>query len=281
MKEKVFLIGESSKISKIIKYHLKSKYTFLGSSRRHESEYYLDLRNIHNRNLDLPKNTQKVIITSGMTSILECEKNPVEAYQTNVVGTCHLINQLEKLKINYLFISSSAVFSMNAINLFEESSREPSCVYGMNKKEVEDYIISSNYGSILRLTKLIDSNFSLLLKWHKRLVSNMHIEAFEDLKIAPVTPKSLSNWIDYWLRNSQKGIYHISSSNEISYYRLALELANYFKLSTNLIHSKKCCLLEDKPLYIPIEANLKAKDKRSLISPINDEILEIWKNISN
>ncbi len=280
MKETIYLIGKDSKVSQIIQCYLKDKYTFIGSSRQQGCQNYLDLNHLNSKTLNLPHGIKKVIINAGITSIEKCENNNSDTYRANVIGTCNLINMLEKLDIKYLFMSSSTVFSVESQDLYEDSTRQPSCVYGMQKKQVEDHILSLRNGSILRMTKLIDPRFKLILDWYKQLSNNLPINSFKDLKLAPITPKLLASWIDSWIINPESGAYHISSSSDLSYFQLGLELASIWNFSPKLVKGSECLKLKNKPIYIPSQANLNLKKQRSLISPINDEVLEISKIIS-
>ena len=62
-----------------------------------------------------------------------CERNNVEAYKTNVVGTINILNYMSNVS-KFIFVSSAAVYAASDKPLIEDKSKlEPFDIYGLTK----------------------------------------------------------------------------------------------------------------------------------------------------
>ena len=81
-----------------------------------------------------------VVHLAAIHYIPECEENPVETIQTNVVGTLNLLRACGP-DVHFVFASSGAVYKPS-VRLHREdvAKLEPSDVYGMTKRSGEEYV---------------------------------------------------------------------------------------------------------------------------------------------
>tara|TARA_E500000331_G_scaffold209300_1_gene200689 strand:+ start:152 stop:910 length:759 start_codon:yes stop_codon:yes gene_type:complete len=106
-------------------------------------------------NILKPKSIQKilnknkfnlVINCAAMAKIVECEKNPIKAVDTNVVGTYNLVKELmdyekkNKKKIKLIHMSSDAVYASQKGNYSETDQLKPYNVYGYTKLASEFFV---------------------------------------------------------------------------------------------------------------------------------------------
>lgn len=95
-----------------------------------------------------------VIHLAAKKAVGESEENPSRYFQTNVVGSAHVLSAMEEHNIPTLVFSSTAVVYASPTDntpLTEESPLCPSSVYGTTKKLVEEMIAS--YVRTTRLTR--------------------------------------------------------------------------------------------------------------------------------
>lgn len=93
-----------------------------------------------------------VIHCAALTSMAECEENPEKAINTNLVGTCNLVNEVLKKeknqgnRIRFIHISTDAVYERSNGNYSESSPAIPNSVYGWTKLGAECVVSTlSNY----------------------------------------------------------------------------------------------------------------------------------------
>ena len=154
-------------------------------------------------------------------------------------GSVSLINiVLEPESINPLF-STNLVFDGTNNNLHINQIKSPKCNYGFQKSMLEDEILRTSNHAIVRVTKVIDFNFTLFTNWIIDLKNNKEIFAIVDLKMAPVWIEDLIDFLNMLITNPQTGIYHVSSSYDISYYDAISYIARKIDLNLNLIYPIK------------------------------------------
>src|SRR3989338_4255680 len=84
-----------------------------------------------------------VIHCAAMARMKECEENPAAAIETNIIGTCNLVNEViqkeKKIgnKIRFVYISTDGVYPGTNGNYSEKSETMPYNTYGWTKLGAE------------------------------------------------------------------------------------------------------------------------------------------------
>ncbi len=98
---------------------------------------------ILNENLNrIVKKDDKVLHLAAIPRFDDARQNPQKAVRVNVEGTLNIIQVCIGKKAERLIYSSTgSVYSRNVpVPIREDASREPSSVYGLTKKQAEDWI---------------------------------------------------------------------------------------------------------------------------------------------
>ena len=74
-----------------------------------------------------------IIHLAGITGNIECEKNPNDAFQTNVYGTFNVLKSCLKIKPKIIFSSSREVYGDSKIKFNEKSLLSPLNINGLRK----------------------------------------------------------------------------------------------------------------------------------------------------
>ena len=85
----------------------------------------------------------KVLHLAAVPRFGEAERNPQRAVRVNVEGTLNVVQAcIEKKAERVVYSSTGSVYSRNAtVPIREDAPREPSNIYGLTKKQAEDWII--------------------------------------------------------------------------------------------------------------------------------------------
>jgi dTDP-4-dehydrorhamnose reductase len=99
---------------------------------------------------------------AAKTSIDWCEKNKVEAFNSNVIGAVHLANLCKGCGVKYVFISSACIFdSKDEKDIkYEDSKPSPKCFYTETKLMAEKLIRESNPKALILRPRLPISEVS-------------------------------------------------------------------------------------------------------------------------
>ncbi len=224
----MLIVGADSLIGCELKLHLqRKKVPFVATTRRDSTEgIFFDLEQNFPLKL-LNSNMSKAVICAGITDMQLCENHPCLSQRTNIDGMKRLLLDLSGAGISGVFLSSSQVYSGDEFYPSETSVTAPKNQYGSQKKAVEDYIIDLSLPfSILRLGKVLGrKNLGIFTKWIEVLEQGNPVFAASNIWIAPVTTRSVLNGINSLLDSSRRGVWNLSSSDQISYYKAALLLA--------------------------------------------------------
>ena len=245
MKEyKVLIIGGDSKIGSAIYISLKKKnFKVLKTTRRKilfQDEIHLDLLKLESaKSIFKLYHFEFIFLCASITSISYCETNPIEAFKLNVTKQIELINFLNNYNSFIIHFSTNLVFDGTKNNLHTNQIKCPKCNYGLQKSLLEDEILGISNLAIIRLTKVIDFKFALFRNWINDLKNNKEIFSLVDVKMAPVWIEDLIHFLNLFFTNPEVGIYHVSSSYDISYYDAISYIAREMNLNINLINPIK------------------------------------------
>ena len=272
----ILVVGSDSNLAKRFIGDFNDKSSLILTSRKDQNKLNLDLRNFKEIK-NLPNGINKALIFAGITGIEYCRNNQELVKSINLEATSKLVEYLNQKDIRCLFISTNCVFSELTNSTSEFSRRDPSNLYGLYKKMVEDNILKSKLNSVLRLTKVLDSESGILKLWMSKIISNKTIEAFSNIKISPITSSFVSQFIINWCSEDllSQSIFHLSNEIEFSYYDLALELLKHSKIEFNSIIKIQADLSKEKyfsPNKSLLECNLEFSRKQKY-SVLIDEIL--------
>jgi dTDP-4-dehydrorhamnose reductase len=166
------------------------------------------------------------IICAAISSFADCRTRPDLARQVNVISTSLLARQLMDRGTFVVRLSSSAVFDCLAPHVLADQEPNPRSVYGRLQADAEAVMLGLGInGGILRLTKVITPDSSLIKEWVRLLLKGQSIEAFTDHTLCPLSLPSAIEAATAVLRSRQGGIFQVSGSRDISYAELARHLA--------------------------------------------------------
>jgi dTDP-4-dehydrorhamnose reductase len=174
----------------------------------------------------LAATTQSVVL-AGLTGIGACESDPALSWSLNVEATAAVVSQLASAGVRTLVASSSQVFSRFAKLPGVNLEPSPTCVYGHHKVALEERALKSSLVTVVRFTKIVGPDLPLLVSWQRRLHADKSIEAFTNMRIAPVDRDRAATCLLSILQSDPiVPIVHVSSVDDISYFELACSLAD-------------------------------------------------------
>jgi len=122
----------------------------LGNNKKHLSNFYNIDISTDKLFEDLSGNYDAIIHLAGITTLPDCESNPIETLQTNVVGTANVLNFARKREVSHvIFASTAAVYEECEEDIFTEDLEiTPKLYYSLSKKICEELISAyrKNYG---------------------------------------------------------------------------------------------------------------------------------------
>lgn len=198
---------------------------------------YLDLKDGVSSFFSLNKIRFNVaIICSAVTSFQKCENNPAESELINVTATFNLIEELRRRCVFIISLSSTAVFDGNKSFYKTTDKVSPNTVYGRQKAELEYRLRGFDDSvAILRVSKIINNDTPLFVRWILELKAKHKINPFYDMYFSPVYIDFMLVVIANLLKKKVGGIQHLSASNDISYADAAKYIANKIHADEDLI----------------------------------------------
>lgn len=201
---KYLIVGGDSKIGNALYHAVGDFYT---TRRKDGSGYFLDLEDPNTAKL--PK-TEIAIICAAITNKEKCEKEKDKAFRINCANTLTVCNKLQEQDTRIIFLSSDAVFDNSH--------------YGYTKTCMEK-ALDHTKSTIIRLSKVITKDCQLFKDWYEKLNKDIPIRGYYNVYTAPIYIDYVVDSIIKIAESERKGIYQLSASNKVSYYKLAQYMA--------------------------------------------------------
>ena len=228
-----------------------------------------------------------VVHTAAMTNVDACELNPGACDRMNVDVVESLVRILKPMNSHLVHMSTDFVFSGLKGGFYtEEDEPDPVNHYGHSKLRSEQVLLASGIScAILRTVLvygLVDGNDrSNVVLWVKNsLEEHKEIRVVTDQLRMPTYAEDLAEACWLAIQTRATGIFNVSSSELISIYDLALEVAEAFDLDKNLIHPVETGQL-NLPARRPASTGLDlSRSVRILQLPLHSfkERLQVFKN---
>lgn len=177
------------------------------------------IRHLNGKDLDA------VVLCGANGNIDSCKKNGVESSLLNVTGTQRILGQADALGAKCVFLSSEAVFDGKKGMYAEEDATNPVTVYGMQKLQVEQYMIHNIHDYlILRISRAVGSRFGerdIFDEFYRKMTGNEEIVCLKNQSFCVTEIGDITYGILKALNKNITGLYHLSSRNYVSRYELA------------------------------------------------------------
>ena len=227
---RALVIGADGVIGSALCDHLeRCGHTLFGTTRRKNKvdsnrTLLLDLAEPRIATDHLP-DVDIAIICAAMARFADCRMQPDLARRVNVTAPIAVARRLVERGAFVVRLSSSAVFDCRIPRVRADRPTDPRSIYGRLQAEAEEAVLGlGKNASILRLTKIMTSDFALIRNWIAALARGDSIEAFEDHALCPLPLASVVDAATAVLELGQGGIFQVSGAADISYADLARHL---------------------------------------------------------
>lgn len=264
------IVGSDSFIGSALMAYLQSTgEPVAGTTRRYNeldiSHGYLDLyKDIRGWKCPWPVNA--AVICAGVTGLEACRQDPAGSFRINVEGIYSLIENLVERGVFVIYLSTNHVFDGSVPYRLPDDTTSPITEYGRQKAEVEKRISKfGNYVSIVRFTKVLGSESSILSEWRKALKNKQVIYPFSDMFMAPVPLFFAISVLDKVRLTHFSGILQVSGNRDISYADSAYRGAELLGGESSLVQpirisSKKYSSLNCSSLRKPFAIGILPKE---------------------
>lgn len=265
MPKKVLIVGGDGLLGRAVADRLLSANTaVIKTTRRRNGEgLRLDLSADPSTWPELP-DVDAIIIAGGVTSIVECAREPEKSARVNVDGAVEVARRSEALNVHTIYLSSSQVFSGERPFSRRDDVPCPVSEYGRQKAEAENGIL--NLGgptAVLRITKVMAPDWTLLQQWRAELSRGRILKPFDDFTLAPVRVADAVDLIEEILNHAATGIYQLSADADIPYAELARSLAGSMGASAALVQplpgDPKAAGFESLPQFSSLDMDIESR----------------------
>jgi dTDP-4-dehydrorhamnose reductase len=190
----------------------------------------------------LEKHKPDVLVhAAAMTQVDDCERNKDACWDINVSATRYLIQAAEKTNTFFLFLSTDFVFDGLQGPYAEEDAVNPLSYYGASKVAAERLVRNSKLAWSIVRTVLVygvaaDPKRSNIITWVKNnLEQGKKLKVVTDQWRTPTLVQDLAAGCKLVADKKATGIYHISGSETLTPYEMAVQTAGYFKLNPQML----------------------------------------------
>lgn len=169
------------------------------------------------------------VICSAIPKIDRCFYEKELTNKINVEKTCQLVDYLREKGIKIIFISSDAVFDGEKGYYDEDDMINPLNQYGIQKAQVESYILRNNLRDVIvRIGLAVGENENenhLFSQWYKLVKAGEPINCIKDQIISPTYVGDIGEAVLIISENDLVGLYHVSNPEYFERIELARQFA--------------------------------------------------------
>jgi dTDP-4-dehydrorhamnose reductase len=182
-----------------------------------------------------------VIHTAAMTQVDQCEQDRPGCWNVNVRAVEYIAQACEAYGAHLIHLSTDFIFDGSHGPLSEEEAPCPINYYGESKAAAEGIVIQSKTPWTIIRTVLVygvtrDMSRSNIVLWVKEnLEQGKTIRVVNDQWRTPTLAEDLAMGCYLAAKKKATGVFHISGSDFLSPYEIALRTADYFSLDKSLI----------------------------------------------
>jgi dTDP-4-dehydrorhamnose reductase len=230
----------------------------------------------------LAKKPHTIIHLAAMTNVDQCEKEPLLAYDTNLVGTYNIAKCAAEIDAHLIYVCTSGVFPGTGKRPYSIYRKpDPPSVYTRSKflgeivcQDIVKKLTIARTGWIFGGGKEDKKFVGMIVAQIKS--GTKEIRAVSDVYGCPTYAKDLVGML--WQMQDKKtfGLFHITNTGQASRYDIAKEIV---KILGKEISVSKASVKDfpsfnaPRPQFEVIKPNVKLRHWRSALK----EYLEIWK----
>lgn len=181
-----------------------------------------------------------VVHAGAMSKPDDCEKEQWRAYLTNVEGTVTLLTNAEEYRSFFVFVSTDFVFDGEKGMYSETDIPSPVNFYGKTKLEAEEIVKEYAFDWAIARTVLVygkplagRSNILSIVK--EKLEKGEEYSVVNDQVRTPTYVEDLAAAIVAIIEKKAAGIYHVSGTDILTPYEMAIKTADYLGLDKSLL----------------------------------------------
>jgi len=237
--------------------------TYCNSSNTNSNLRYFDLRkpNLKNLESDLKKH-KHVFICSAITRPDECKIKEKESREINVTGTKDLILQCFDNNLAPIFFSSEYVFNGENGNYKESDKKTPNTVYGCQKAEIEDFLLSTRNSRclIIRLGHIFGlekNDKTIITSIAEQLIAGKTLNCAKDQIFNSTYVGDLTELLDISLQKNLNGLYNLVTPETHSRYELASIIKSELDIKSGVIlpcSIKDFKFADNRPLNMSLDS---------------------------
>lgn len=182
-----------------------------------------------------------VVHTAAITQVDECQLHQENCEAVNVRATAQLLLSAEACSSHFIYVSTDFVFDGEKGDYAEEDAPNPVSWYGFTKVQAEAITSTSEIPFAIVRTCLVYGNTitgsrSNIISWVKKsLEEGKSIKVVNDQWRTPTYVEDLAKAVLLIIAKQATGTWHISGSDVLTPYEIALQTAAYCKLNASLI----------------------------------------------
>ena len=184
-----------------------------------------------------------LINCAAMANLEECEEHPERARVINVDVPAQLANACTERGIQFMHISTDAVFDGEKTDAYtEEDLPNPQGVYSQTKFDAENAVFLENPQAIVARVNFygwsLDGRRSLGEFFVNNLSDGKDVNGFTDVVFCPMLVNHTARLLLEMLAHDLNGLYHVVGAQAMNKYQFGVEVARTFGLRKNLISPK-------------------------------------------
>ncbi len=266
---KILVVGGDSTIGNALAETLQQRGEFVWRTSRRASSLgphvqFLDLDE-ESAKWRLPDAVDIAYLCTGVTSLKNCREDRENSRRTNVDQTLTLARMLIDRHAFVVFLSTNLVFDGSVAFRNPDDATCPCTEYGRQKAAVEKALMGyGNRVGIVRLSKVVPPDFSLIRQWSDALCQDRPVNPFSDMVMSPVTLLVAVSVVIAVGEARYAGITQYSADSDVTYHEVTQRLARRLGADDRLVQPRRAAdsgeTIEHAPSHTTLDSERARRD---------------------
>lgn len=244
----------------------------------------LELESVENMLRQLERYELDCIVhTAGITSVDQCEREPVKAHEANAVLARNVAVAAARLSLRLIHVSTDHLFSGTRPLYREDDAPDPLNVYAQTKLLAEQWVIEAHPGTLIVRTNFFGWGHAARRSFSDWIIYSLRgggaLAMFDDVFFTPILADRLAVNAHRLLEQGASGVFNVVGDERLSKYQFAVRLAQSFGLPEALVHHGKIRdsrLLAKRPPDMSLD-NAKARSRLGIPLGTTAEFFSVLK----
>lgn len=180
-----------------------------------------------------------ILNAAALANVEDCHKDPEAAYEINVRAAADLARQAHAQGVDFIHVSTDAVFDGTVGSYAEDAPTSPTSTYGRSKRDSEKAVLDAHPTALVARVNFYgwspSGSRSLLEFFVNNFAQGLSVTGFTDIRVSSMYVTSLIDSLFAAHARGVTGLLHVASAEGTTKFDFGRRVARQFGFEPELV----------------------------------------------